>query len=96
MDTSKGAITVGKIPDDLWKGKWFIGKLQIPMGSSEVNPPALIYDATRKWSLYIPLEWTKNITLKRNEKKHYFWMWFDKNHAINIEVGTLVKEEQYW
>lgn len=90
------ATTVGIIPDDIWKhGKWFVGKLQMPLTSSEKNPPALIYDETRKWSLYIPINWIKDIHMGKELKK-YFWMWFDKNHGINIEEGTPVEDIQYW
>ena len=91
------ATTVGKIPDALWlHQKWFIGKIQIPLMTSEQNPPALIYDETRKWSLYVPIEWVKTLKKLQKEKKAYYWMWFDKNHAIQVEEGTAVEETPYW
>ncbi|MGH7204545.1 MAG: hypothetical protein ACREHC_08970 [Candidatus Levyibacteriota bacterium] len=97
MNTDNGAVTVGTIPEEIWNHrKWFIGKLQLPVLNSGKQSPALIYDETRKWSLYIPFEWTKSLKLKEGELKKFYWMWFDKNHAITIEKGTPVEKEPYW
>lgn len=32
-----------------------IVKVQIPLSSSETNPPALVYDESRKWNQTIPV-----------------------------------------
>lgn len=93
MSKKRESTTVGKIPDDIWNHqKWFIGKLQLPLGGG--NDLALIYDETRKWEIFIPVEWCKDLKLRKGQVKAYFWMWYDENHAINVE--SEVKDEQYW
>lgn len=86
----------GKIPNSIWnQQEWFIGKLQIPLSSNEQFPQALIYPEGKRWQLFVPMEWIKSVKIGRKPKL-YLWMWFDKNHALNIEQGTKVSQEQDW
>lgn len=88
------ADTFGEIPNDIWDHqKWFVGKVQIPLGGNMEK--ALIYDKTHDWEMYIPMSWMKNVPMK-GKAKQYFWMWFNEEHALNMEVGTPVEEEPFW
>lgn len=90
------ATTVGKIPTEIWDHqKWFIGKLQWPLFDLDKKPPALIYDRSRNWSLYVPTAWIAMIKMPVGAKG-YYWMWFDERHVIHIEQGTKVTGANYW
>lgn len=90
---SNGWSVYGVIPTDVWNGKQVILKVQVPLGGDMGS--ALVYDKTKSWKFFIPMDELEESGLNMGDKpKKYFLAHFDKDHTINFDKE--VKEQQTW